>query len=77
MLADVIPEHQSGTGVGIFRFSGDLGFTLGPLVAGFTASTLGFQAAFAIVSLPTVAAFVLVARGQETLTQPGAADVAR
>jgi MFS transporter, DHA1 family, multidrug resistance protein len=77
MLADVIPVHQSGTGVGIFRFSGDLGFTLGPLVAGFTAATLGFQAAFAIAALPTVAAFVLVARGQETLGQPEAPGVAR
>jgi MFS transporter, DHA1 family, multidrug resistance protein len=77
MLADVIPEHQSGTGVGIFRFSGDLGFTLGPLVAGFTAGTLGFQAAFAIAALPTVAAFVLVARGQETLGQPEAPGIAR
>jgi MFS family permease len=77
MLADVIPEHQSGTGVGIFRFSGDLGFTLGPLVAGFTAGTLGFEAAFAIAAIPTIAAFVLVARGQETLAQPPAPGVAR
>lgn len=77
MLADVIPEHQSGTGVGIFRFSGDLGFTLGPLVAGFTAGTLGFRAAFAIAALPTIAAFVLVARGRETLGQPGAPGIAR
>jgi MFS family permease len=71
MLADVIPEHQSGTGVGIFRFSGDLGFTLGPLVAGLAAGTLGFQAAFAIAAIPTVVAFVFVARGRETLAQPG------
>jgi MFS family permease len=77
MLADVIPEHQSGTGVGIFRFSGDVGFTLGPLVAGFTAGTLGFEAAFAIAAIPTIAAFVLVARGQETLAQPPAPGVAR
>jgi MFS transporter, DHA1 family, multidrug resistance protein len=76
MLADVIPEHQSGTGVGIFRFSGDLGFTLGPLVAGFTAGTLGFKAAFAIAALPTIAAFILVARGQETL-EPDARAVAK
>ncbi len=77
MLADVIPEHQTGTSVGIFRFSGDLGFTLGPLVAGFTAGTLGFQAAFAIAALPTIAAFVLVARGQETLARPRASGVTR
>src|SRR5262245_16545505 len=77
MLADVIPEHQSGTGVGIFRFSGDLGFTLGPLVAGLTAGALGFPAAFAIAAIPTIAALVLVARGQETLAQPGASGVTR
>jgi DHA1 family multidrug resistance protein-like MFS transporter len=77
MLADVIPEQQSGRGVGVFRFSGDLGFTLGPLVAGFTASTLGFRAAFAIAAIPTVAALLIVARGQETLERQEATGVVR
>src|SRR6266571_2634753 len=34
MLSDVAPGQRSGTAVGIFRFAGDLGFVLGPLVAG-------------------------------------------
>jgi DHA1 family multidrug resistance protein-like MFS transporter len=67
MLADVIPKEASGTAVGIFRFASDLGFTLGPLVAGFTASGLGFRSAFAVSAIPAVLALVLVARGPETL----------
>lgn len=67
MLADVIPSSSSGTGVGIFRFAGDLGFTLGPLVAGFAAAHLGFEAAFALTAVPAAVAFVAVARGHETL----------
>ena len=67
VLADVIPSSSSGTGVGIFRFAGDLGFTLGPLVAGFAAAHLGFEAAFALAAVPAAVAFVAVARGHETL----------
>jgi MFS family permease len=67
MLADVIPSTSSGTAVGIFRFAGDLGFTLGPLVAGFAAAHLGFEAAFALAAVPAAVAFVAVARGRETL----------
>ena len=67
MLADVIPSSSSGTAVGIFRFAGDLGFTLGPLVAGFAAAHLGFEAAFALAAVPAAVAFVAVVRGHETL----------
>jgi DHA1 family multidrug resistance protein-like MFS transporter len=67
MLADVVPEERSGTGVGIFRFSGDLGFTLGPLVAGYTATAFGFEIAFAIAVAPAVVALLLAVRTQETL----------
>jgi MFS family permease len=67
MLADVMPQGSSGTAVGIFRFAGDLGFLLGPLAAGFGAAHLGFKAAFALASVPTVVALAAVLRGQETL----------
>jgi MFS transporter, DHA1 family, multidrug resistance protein len=67
MLSDVVPEHQSGTGVGAFRFSGDLGFALGPIAAGYAIAPLGFKGAFALVALPTVAVLLLVLRTQETL----------
>ncbi|MBA3362978.1 MAG: MFS transporter [Actinobacteria bacterium] len=67
MLSDVVPDRRTGTPVGVYRFCGDLGFVLGPLVAGASISLFGFRSAFAIASLPLVLAFVLVARTPETL----------
>lgn len=72
MLSDVAVPGQAGASVGVFRFFGDLGFTLGPLAAGFASGAVGFAAAFALVSIPTVAALVLVARAPETMPQPRA-----
>jgi MFS family permease len=67
MLSDVVPESGSGTAVGVFRFFGDLGFVLGPLVAGLSTSAFGFRAAFAIMALPVVVALALVIWTPETL----------
>lgn len=67
ILADVLPGNRSARGVAIFRFGGDLGFSLGPLVAGVTAASLGFKAAFAIAGIPALIALVVVALGRETL----------
>jgi MFS transporter, DHA1 family, multidrug resistance protein len=67
MLADIVPEQRSGTGVGVFRFGGDVGFTLGPLVAGVTTTAFGFEAAFAVAAVPAVIALLLALRTEETL----------
>ncbi len=67
MLADVVPQGRSGTAVGVFRFCGDLGFVLGPLVAGVTTAAFGFKAAFAVAAIPAVVALLLVIRTPETL----------
>jgi len=67
ILADVLPGNRSARGVAIFRFGGDLGFSLGPLIAGLTAASLGFRAAFAIAGIPSVIALVVLALGRETL----------
>jgi MFS family permease len=67
MLADVAPPQAAGTAVGVFRFFGDLGFTLGPLLAGWAVPALGFRWAFALAALPTLVALLLVARTPETL----------
>jgi DHA1 family multidrug resistance protein-like MFS transporter len=72
MLADVAPAEGSGTAVGLFRFSGDLGFVLGPLVAGVMASSFGFKWAFAAMAAPVVVAMILVARTPETLRKASA-----
>jgi MFS family permease len=67
MLSDVTPEGSSGTAVGIFRFSGDLGFALGPIIGGITTNAFGFRGSFAIAALPILAALIMVLRTPETL----------
>jgi len=67
MLSDVTPAGASGTAIGAFRFCGDLGFLIGPAVAGYSTKALGFEEAFAIAAIPTLIALVAVARTPETL----------
>ena len=74
MLSDVVPEEESGTAVGAFRFAGDLGLALAPLVAGFSADALGFRSAFALVAIPTFLALIFVLRSEETLRPAEATD---
>jgi MFS family permease len=69
MLSDVAPDELRGTAVGVFRFVGDLGFVLGPLVAGWAAATFGFGWAFAISSVPCALALGLVLSIPETMPE--------
>jgi MFS family permease len=46
---------------------GDVGFVLGPLVAGWSADRLGFTAAFAISAVPVFLALALVVSIGETM----------
>jgi DHA1 family multidrug resistance protein-like MFS transporter len=72
MLSDVAPSQRSGTAVGLFRFAGDLGLVLGPLVSGATAGAFGFVPAFWIASIPIGIGLVLAIRTPETLRRdPG------
>jgi len=67
MLSDVTPEELKGTAVAVFRFSGDLGFVIGPLVAGWAANAFGFTGAFLVNAIPAVVALGLVVSIRETL----------
>jgi MFS family permease len=67
MLADVVPDDRAGSAVGLFRFSGDLGWFLGPLLGGAMAESVGFKGAFLLAAVPVAAAFILIARTPETL----------
>jgi MFS transporter, DHA1 family, multidrug resistance protein len=73
MLADVAPGERTGTAVGLFRFAGDVGFVLGPLVAGVAASAFGFRLAFWISAIPIVVGLILAVRTPETLPPSGVA----
>jgi MFS family permease len=67
MLSDVTPDELKGSAVAVFRFVGDVGFVLGPLVAGWSADRLGFTAAFAVSSIPAFVALALVVSIRETM----------
>jgi len=67
MVSDVVPEHQKGLAMGTFRFFGDIGFLLGPLVAGAASNKYGFGTAFILSAIPCVAALVMTIRTAETL----------
>jgi MFS family permease len=67
MLADVTDEDVRTTAVAAFRFVGDLGFVLGPLVAGASADALGYGAAFALTAVPLLVALGFVLSIPETM----------
>ena len=71
MLSDVTPEELKGTAVGVFRFVGDLGFVLGPLIAGWSAGSFGFGTAFIVTALPALVAVGLVVSIKETMKSRG------
>jgi MFS transporter, DHA1 family, multidrug resistance protein len=66
MLSDIVPSEQSGRGVGAFRFCGDIGFFLGPLIAGAASKSFGFKTAFAIVAVVPALAVLFTLRTRET-----------
>jgi MFS transporter, DHA1 family, multidrug resistance protein len=67
MLSDVTPEELKGSAVAVFRFVGDLGFVVGPLIAGWSAQAFGFGASFVINAVPAVIALGLVLSIRETI----------
>jgi MFS family permease len=67
MLSDVTTEDDQRTAVAMFRFCGDLGFVLGPLVAGVTAKRFGYPPAFALSAVPVLIALGFVLSIAETL----------
>jgi MFS family permease len=75
MLSDVVPEEHSGRGIGAFRFFGDLGFFLGPLIAGWTSKSYGFEIAFIVAAIPCAIGLLVLLRTPETLKRISASEV--
>lgn len=69
MLSDVVPEQQKGRAVGVFRFFGDLGFFLAPIMAGTASKNFGFKTAFILTAIPSAVAVILALRTAETLKE--------
>jgi MFS family permease len=57
LLADAIPEGGSGTAVGASQMAGDLGYMVAPAAIGAVAEGAGFEAAYVVGALPTLAVF--------------------
>lgn len=70
MLSDIVPQEHSGRGVGAFRFSGDVGFFLAPVIVGWASKNFGFDQAFWIASIVPAIALIVTLRTGETLRQP-------
>jgi MFS family permease len=77
MLSDLVPDDSSGTAVGLFRFAGDLGWFLAPLVTGLSINAFGFTGAFAIAAVPVAVAVALLIRTPESLRRSPAATTER
>jgi hypothetical protein len=60
---------------GVFRLFGDVGFALGPLVAGAVAASAGLAEAFAVSAVPAILALALVLRTPETLSTATRAEL--
>ena len=67
MLSDVVPQDQSGRGVGAFRFMGDVGFFVAPILVGWVSKNLGFNEAFWITTSVPLIALVATIKTAETL----------
>ena len=72
MISDIVPENQRGKAIGAFRFFGDLGFMLGPLIAGATSKSYGFKTAFVVAAIPSAIALIATFRTKETLVRASA-----
>jgi len=75
MLSDIVPTEHSGRGVGAFRFCGDIGFFLGPLIAGAASDSFGFNAAFVITAIVPALAVLFSLKTAETLRREPESDV--
>jgi MFS transporter, DHA1 family, multidrug resistance protein len=66
LVADLVPESMIGKGVGLYRFTADLGVVMGPFVLGLLIDAYGFQTAslFAAITvlLGVMATLVLIPR---------------
>jgi MFS transporter, DHA1 family, multidrug resistance protein len=78
-VADIAPEGQRGTTMGLFKTFGDVGVTLGPLILGWLSDKLSYGAAFQTNAILFVLAglmFAVLAR--ETIQRgPGRAATQR
>lgn len=65
LVADIV-KGKAGKVVAGYQMSSDLGFILGPLVAGFLVDTVSFHAAFIVGAIILLPALVLISRLADT-----------
>lgn len=66
LVADLVPDHLVGKGMGVYRFTADLGVVTGPFVLGLVMDSYGFDSALiagmAVVLTGVVSAIVFIPR---------------
>lgn len=67
VIADLTPPGAAGKVMGVYRGAGDMGLLLGPVAVGWTASHLGFNAAFIVVAACTALVALIGVGMRETL----------
>ncbi|MFQ5694125.1 MAG: MFS transporter, partial [Nitrospinota bacterium] len=67
VASDVMPSRIRGTGLGVFRMAGDLGFILGPLIGGLGITYLGYFRTFFVFVGGALIVSALAAKMKETL----------
>jgi MFS family permease len=67
IIADLTPPGAAGKVMGVYRGAGDMGLLLGPIAVGWTASHLGFNAAFIVVAACTALVALIGIGTRETL----------
>ena len=66
IVADVVPESDTGVGIGVLNTAGDLGTVLGPVVAGLLADAVGYEWGFLATAVVLVVAALAAALVRET-----------
>ena len=60
LVADLLPERLMGRGMGMYRFVGDFGMLIGPIILGVVVDSFGFPAALMVGSLVVLAGILSV-----------------
>lgn len=75
LVADLVPERLIGKGMGMYRFTGDLGMVFGPFVLGLLIDGFGFAAASVFGALAVLLGIGIVLLSVPRRTAPTSVEV--
>ncbi len=71
MVSERFEEEKRGKAIALHMLGGSTGYAIGPVVGGLIAGTLGWRAAFIILSIPALAAIPIVITKLKSPAVPG------